>query len=122
MVWFTEALLKIKHLESVHEAPCCVDGRLLLSSAPSHQELHQVVASWGCKGGCRRFCHFEATKACSPARLRASWTNSSRSSMPQRGSSATGGSMTTSQRSSAMFSTGCQSHSASSTSSVYSSE
>src|SRR6218665_828859 len=32
-----------------------------------------------------------------------------------------GGSMTTSHRSSAMFSTGCQSHSASSTSSVYSS-
>ena len=49
----------------VHEAPCCVDGRLLLSSAPSHQELHQVVASWGCEGGCRRFCHFE------PARRRA---------------------------------------------------
>src|SRR6218665_3865 len=44
-----------------------------------------------------------------------------RSSMPQRGSSATGGSMTTSHRSCAMFSTGCQSHSASSTSSVYSS-
>src|SRR6218665_2093580 len=41
--------------------------------------------------------------------------------MPQLGSSATGGSMTTSHRSSAMFSTGCQSHSASSTSSVYSS-
>src|SRR6218665_3398456 len=52
---------------------------------------------------------------------RASWTDSSRSSMPQRGSSATGGSMTTSHRSSAIFSTGCQSHSASSTSSVYSS-
>src|SRR6218665_3256804 len=32
-----------------------------------------------------------ATTACSPARLRASWTDSSRSSMPQRGSSATGG-------------------------------
>src|SRR6218665_739287 len=31
----------------VHEAPCCVDGRLLFSPAPSHQELHQVVASWG---------------------------------------------------------------------------
>src|SRR6218665_3076253 len=62
-----------------------------------------------------------ATTACSPARLRAAWTDSSRSSMPQRGSSATGGSMTTSHRSSAMFSTGCQSHSASSTSSVYSS-
>src|SRR6218665_3237171 len=62
-----------------------------------------------------------AATACSPARLRASWTDSSRSSMPQRGSSATGGSMTTSHRSPAMFSTGCQSHSASSTSSVYSS-
>src|SRR6218665_192986 len=57
-----------------------------------------------------------ATTACSPARLRASWTDSSRFSMPQRGSSATGGSMTTSHRSSAMFSNGCQSHSASSTS------
>src|SRR6218665_191861 len=62
-----------------------------------------------------------ATTACSPARLRASWTDSSRSSVPQRGSSATGGSMTTSHRSCAMFSTGCQSHSASSTNSVYSS-
>src|SRR6218665_1731660 len=62
-----------------------------------------------------------ATTACSPARLPASRANSSRLSMPQRGSSATGGSMTTSHRSSAMFSTGCQSHSASSTSSVYSS-
>src|SRR6218665_820983 len=62
-----------------------------------------------------------ATTACSPAHLHASWTDSSRSSMPQQGSSATGGSMTTSHRSSAMFSTGCQSHSASSTSSVYSS-
>src|SRR6218665_3000056 len=105
----------------VHEAPCCVDGRLLLSSAPSHQELHRVVASWGCEGGCRRFCHVEGGPLQQPARLRASWTDSSRSSMPQRGSSATGGSMTTSHRSSAMFSTGCQSHSASSTSSVYSS-
>src|SRR6218665_441017 len=62
-----------------------------------------------------------ATTACSPAHLRASWTDSSRSLMPQRGSSATGVSMTTSHRSSAMFSTGCQSHSASSTNSVYSS-
>src|SRR6218665_3675295 len=62
-----------------------------------------------------------ATTACSPSRLRASWTHSSLSSMPQQGSSATGGSMTTSHRSSAMFSTGCQFHSASSTSSVYSS-
>src|SRR6218665_237195 len=62
-----------------------------------------------------------ATTACSPALLRASWMDSSRFSMPQRDSSATGGSMTTSHRSSAMFSTGCQSHSASSTSSVYSS-
>src|SRR6218665_1891857 len=103
----------------VHEAPCCVDGRLFLSSAPSHQELHQVVASWGCPLLSLR--GWTATTACSPARLRASWTDSSRSSMPQRGSSATGGSMTTSRRSSAMFSTGCQSHSASSTSSVYSS-
>src|SRR6218665_3667023 len=91
----------------VHEAPCCVDGRLLLSSAPSHQELHQVVVSWGCEGGCRCFCHFEGGPLQQPARRRASWTDSSRSSMPQRGSSATGGSMTTSHRSSAMFSTGC---------------
>src|SRR6218665_2510750 len=62
-----------------------------------------------------------ATTACSPARLRASWMDSSQFSMPQRGSSATGGSLTTSHCSSAMFSTGCQSHSAPSTSSVYSS-
>src|SRR6218665_1029698 len=62
-----------------------------------------------------------ATTPCSPAHLRASWMDFSRFSMPQRGSSATGGSMTTSHPSSAMFSTGCQSHSASSTSSVYSS-
>src|SRR6218665_3533286 len=62
-----------------------------------------------------------ATTACSPARLPASWTDSSWFPMPQRGSSATGGSMTTSHRSSTMFSTGSQSHSASSTSSVYSS-
>ena len=43
----------------VHEASCCVDSRLLLSPATSHQELHQVVASWGCEGGCRLLCHFE---------------------------------------------------------------
>src|SRR6218665_2213503 len=41
--------------------------------------------------------------------------------MLQRGSSATGGNMTTSRLFFVMFSTGCQSHSASSTSSVYSS-
>src|SRR6218665_882079 len=46
---------------------------------------------------------------------------SSLCSMLQRGSSATGGSMTTSRLFFVMFSTGCQSHSASSTSSVYSS-
>src|SRR6218665_364071 len=46
-------------IRPVHEAPCCVDRWLLLLSAPSHQELHQVVASWGRKGGCRHFCHFE---------------------------------------------------------------
>src|SRR6218665_1826445 len=51
-----------------------------------------------------------------PARWGASWY-----SMPPQGSSVTGGSMTTSHRSSVMFSTGCQSHSASSTSSAYSS-
>src|SRR6218665_7101 len=39
----------------------------------------------------------------------------------KRGSSATGGSMNTSRLSSVMFATGCQSHSALSTSSVYSS-
>src|SRR6218665_2061761 len=37
-------------------------GRLLLSSAPSHQEQHQVVAS------CRRFCHFEGGPLQQPAR------------------------------------------------------
>src|SRR6218665_579290 len=61
-----------------------------------------------------------ATTACSPARLRAFWTDSSRCSMLQRGSSATGESMTTSRLFFVMFSTGCQSHSASSTGSVYS--
>src|SRR6218665_1898642 len=62
-----------------------------------------------------------AATACSPARLRAFWTDSSRCLMLQRGSSATGESMTTSRLFFVMFSTGCQSHSASSTSSVYSS-
>src|SRR6218665_391171 len=62
-----------------------------------------------------------AATACSPARLRAFWTDSSRCLILQRGSSATGGSMTTSRLFFVMFSTGCQSHSASSTSSVYSS-
>src|SRR6218665_1717978 len=86
------------------------------------------AASSGCLLGRRRWLspllslrEWTATTACSTARLRASWTDSSRFSMPQRGSSATGGSMTTSHCSSAMFSTGCQSHSASSTDSVYSS-
>src|SRR6218665_381412 len=62
-----------------------------------------------------------AATACSPVRLRAFWTDSSRRLMLQRGSSATGGSMTTSRLFFVMFSTGCQSHSSSSTSSVYSS-
>src|SRR6218665_276112 len=62
-----------------------------------------------------------AATACSPAPLRAFWTDSSRCLMLQRGSSATGGSMTTSRLFFMMFSTGCQSHSASSTSCVYSS-
>src|SRR6218665_2377245 len=56
-----------------------------------------------------------ATTACSC--LRAFWTDSSLCSMLQRGSSATGGSMTTSRLFFVMFSTGYQSHS----SSVYSS-
>src|SRR6218665_2299422 len=62
-----------------------------------------------------------AATACSLERLHASWTDSSRYSMPPQGSFVTGGSMTTSHRSSVMFSTCCQSHSASSTSSAYSS-
>src|SRR6218665_3804478 len=62
-----------------------------------------------------------ATTACLPERRRASWTDSSRFSMPLQGSYVTGGSMTTSRRSVVIFSTGCQSHSASSTSSAYSS-
>ena len=62
----------------VHEAPCCVDSLLLLSPVPSHQELHQVVASLGCEGGCRRFYHFEGGPLQEPARLRASWMDSSR--------------------------------------------
>src|SRR6218665_1388200 len=57
-----------------------------------------------------------ATTACSPARLRAFWPDSSLCSMLQRGSSATEGSMTTSRLFFVMFSTGCQSHSGSSTS------
>src|SRR6218665_381133 len=61
------------------------------------------------------------TTACSPGPLRAFWTDSSLCSMLQRGSSATEGSMTTSRLFFVMFSTGCQSHSASSTSSVSSS-
>src|SRR6218665_76279 len=44
--------------------------------------------------------------------------DSSRCSVPHEDSFVTGGSMTTSHRSYVMFSTGCQSHSASSTSSV----
>src|SRR6218665_3274559 len=55
----------------VHEASCCVDSRLLLSPAPSHQKMHQVVASWGCEGGCRRFCRFEGGPLQQPARRRA---------------------------------------------------
>jgi len=94
--------------------------RLLLSPAPSHQDLHQVVASWGHEGSCRRFCHFEGTATTAACRC-ASWTDSSLCSMSQRGSSATGGSITTSHRSSAMFFTGCLFHSAVSTSSAYSS-
>src|SRR6218665_3051224 len=62
-----------------------------------------------------------AATVCSPAHLRAFWTDSSLCSMLQRGSSATGGSMTKSRLFFVMFSSGCQSHSASSTSSVYSS-
>src|SRR6218665_1828531 len=91
------------------------------------KKLHQVVASWSREGGCRRFCHLEGGPLQQPARRRACsafWTGPtdfSRCSTLQRGSSATGGSMTTSRLSSVMFSTGCQSHSASSTSSVYSS-
>src|SRR6218665_1613366 len=102
----------------VHEASCCVDSRLLLSPAPSHQELHQVVASWGLR---RRLSPLlsllglTAATACSPERRRASWTDSSRCSKPPQGLFVTGESMTTSRRSSVMFFTGCQSHSASST-------
>src|SRR6218665_3889844 len=62
-----------------------------------------------------------AATACSPECWRASWTDSSQCSMPPQGSFVTEGSMTTSRRSSVMFSTGCQSHSTSSTSSAYSS-
>src|SRR6218665_3261326 len=32
-----------------------MDSWLLLSPAPSHQELHQVVASWCCEGGIAAF-------------------------------------------------------------------
>src|SRR6218665_3863509 len=39
----------------VHEAPCFVDGRLLFSPAPSHQELHQVVAYWAAKAAVAAF-------------------------------------------------------------------
>src|SRR6218665_1060023 len=91
-----------------------MDSRLLLSPAPSHQELHQVVASWSRESGCRRFCHFEAGPLQQPAHRRPFWTDSGQCSMLLRGSSATGGSMTMSRLFSVMFSTGCQSHSASS--------
>src|SRR6218665_3121867 len=56
-------------LSSVHDAPYCVEGRLVLSPASSHQELHQVVATWGCKGGCHRFCHFQIGPLQQPACL-----------------------------------------------------
>src|SRR6218665_3747858 len=83
------------------------------------------AASSRCLLGLRRrlspLCHFEGGPLQQPACLRAFWTDSSLCSMLQRGSSATGGSMTTSRLFFMMFSTGCQSHSASSTSSVYSS-
>src|SRR6218665_2661023 len=59
-----------------------------------------------------------ATRTCSPACLLDGLQSVP---MPQRGSSATGGSITTSHPSTAMFSTGCQSHSALSTSSISSS-
>src|SRR6218665_249547 len=62
-----------------------------------------------------------AATACSPERRRASWTDTNRCSMRRQGLFVTGGSMTTSRRSSVMFSTGCQSHFASSRSSAYSS-
>ena len=53
----------------VHDAPCCVYGRLLLSPAPSHhQELHQGVAYWGCEGSCGRFCHFQSGPLQQPTR------------------------------------------------------
>ena len=48
-----------------------------------------------------------ATTACSPARLRAFWTDSSRCLMLRRGSSATRVNTTTSRLSSVMFSNGC---------------
>src|SRR6218665_557223 len=52
---------------------------------------------------CFCFCHFESGPLQQHARRRAFWTDSSRCSMLQRGSSATGGSMTTSRLSSVMF-------------------
>src|SRR6218665_3530145 len=99
-----------------------VDSRLLLSPALSHQELHQVVASWGCEGGCRRFCHFEGGPLQQPARRRACVPSGrppvcakccSEAHLQQEQI------MTTSRLFFVMYSTGCQSHSASSTSSVY---
>src|SRR6218665_2769312 len=58
----------IRPSTSVHKAPCCVDGRLLLPPAPSHPELDQVAASGGCESGCRRFCHFSGGLLKQPAR------------------------------------------------------
>src|SRR6218665_2311380 len=52
------------------------------SPAPSHQELQQIAAFSGCEGGCHGFCHFSGGPLQQPARRSASWTDSSRCSMP----------------------------------------
>src|SRR6218665_45656 len=88
--------------------------RLLLSPAPSYLELHKVVASWGCESGCGRFCHFQGGPLQQPARLRASWMDSSRCLLSRRGLSAAAENTTTSRHCSVMSSTGFQSHRASS--------
>src|SRR6218665_3920482 len=73
----------------------------VLSAVAFASSVSSGAASSRCLLGLRRpplsLRGWTATTACSPARLRAFWTNSSRCSMLQRVSSATGGSMTTSR-------------------------
>src|SRR6218665_1740731 len=91
------------------------------SSVSSGAASSRCLMGW--EGGCRRFCHFSGGPLQQPAR-RSAGVPPGRTPVGAQcaqGSFVTGGGMATSHRSSVMFSTGCQSHSASSTSSAYSS-